>query len=1266
MAHSSSPRISPVRRPRPRRAVFLLAVGLVLQTSSGLHAEKRVQVGINDWTGKPIRMSLGLPHPVTVDYGCGTTGEKAAADAVDAALKALASLEPATFGPTELPQLKNQGRRLSRAVEQYFLLVRAGRKPRQSDEAKKAVDAALTFLGAVTAEQVLAGGSDFADWIAKALLLLAEADVDAQRVRELAEPLYQAVLQRGTLRWKRRAGDLWFWNMGPVEVLYWADYFTTDEKARIKDAVYAAIPSDAGSNNNGRWGWIMDWPVGLAFEDPEILRGALKAYKHWLSFNLYPSGVAQDWESYDYSCSGKESALDVLAKYLDGLDPATFRVPEYPIADSTQRFGFEDTRNPRELANVIWKDIGLFHRRWTNHLPPDSRHIGINDTGPACMSPASFRVTNFNVSSVNLSSSAILRGGPACDAALWGEKRVAADPELIGRTFWAYLHADPSDAIHNHYDVNQLLLWWNGKYLAGDSGCDCSYESGIYNRKNGLYAMYTYSKNTVTVDQRPQYISRGQVIDCVVTPGFRLATTDAGYVYDGVYHQRTIAMLPEYLVDLSLLPARDAEDQTSHTFDYMMSGIGEFDRIHGWGDFDPGKLSYSGHFKSEEEYLRWPNLLHIYPYITWGRTRSPEKDWDVSWQEDGRHLRMMVAGLAGEARKACLGRAQLAHRSFNNQQFPRGHERLMNGVPKVVVRREGPSASFLVLYEPHSGRSVIKSWKRLDERSCEVELTNGLTDVVLLRRKQLGHAWVRYARNAWCYDPPRVRTRADRLVKVGVARAGTLQAGDLKVFESDHPLNSLFLDYGEPTQRTLLAYASADQSTSLKLFLSQEPASVESLDGQPIKHAYGDGALSLTVPSGTLRLSVGFADPLFVTAKAGHVNGTKLAQDLGSEEVREATQDAALNRSRLLVNLEYKRPRVYADGAYDGMKGVAPWTAAISDDGEFALVGTHEGYVEAFSPSGRLWRRYVKGNCLLDYNYASPGRNMVGRGHFGNPLAMTGDGNRILVGTDAGILYCIDGSGQILWESNIEHRAQSVSIASNAGRIAVAADDRLFLFDDAGKALMDKTYGAGITDVLLTRDGSRLFCTPGDGTLECLDEAGKQVWQYRPGLADVGGATMYRRRMVFTDIAVDKTGSTLVGCHNDYGIYCFDAKTGGLSWRWGGEGSLSNIEISDDGKNIAANGDGELFYLDASGKLVWKFVAAFFGYSAMRMSPDGQYLGIVNPTGEWFLVSRDKRILTRTPVLTPEPMALGMTPDAKRVVIAGIGYDVMMYENKLD
>lgn len=1219
-------------------------------------AEKLVAVGTNDYTGQPISMRFGLKHPVTVDYRGRDPRVKPDEAAVTAAKAVLASLDPAVLAA----QARAGGPGLMhRAADYFFVLADAGLA--NGPEASKAVAAANAFLGVWKAEELVKAGA-IIDAVARALYLLGESRQKPEDVRKLAEPLYQALLAGGPQYWKKRGGDLNYWNMGPIEVLYYAPYFTAEEKTAIKNQIYWAMPSDSGSNNNGRWGWLMDWPVALAFEDAEIMTGVLKAYKHWLAFNLYASGVPQDWVSYDYCTGGKESALEILSKYLDGLDPATFRVPAYPIADSTQRFGFEDTRDPRKLRGTIWKDIKLFHDRWTNHNAPDDRFLGLNDTRPELSAPPSQNVPNLNVRSVDLRSSAVLRGGPAPDAWLWRESATATSPEQVRKTFWAYLHSDPSDAIHNHYDTNQLLLWWNGEFLAGNSGCDCSHLCGVYNRKNGLYAMQTFSKNTVTVDQRPQYISHGQVIDFVDAPGFRVATTDAGYVYDGVFHQRTVAMLPEYLVDLNLLPARDPADKTAHTFDYMMSGVGQFDRITGWEDFEPDRLWGGAKFKDEQEFLRWPNLLHIYPYITWGFPRQPTKDWDVSWGEDGRTLRMMVTQSPDQKQLACLGRAQLAVRNLNTQ-WPTTHERLMYGVPKVLVRAEGPRASFLVLYEPHQGKSAIKSWRRLDERACEVELVSGARDLVLLRRKEARHLWLRYVSGQSCYDPPHVQEQRDVLQKIGAAGISKLELKDYVPLEADRPLRAILLDY---RSREVLAYVETVQPTRLWLALPQAPLSVSS-SGAEAKANYADGRLAVDLPAGVSRLRIELARQVFAGAKPGSINPAELLRRLAPDEVTEATADWKLNTSKLLARFVYRKPYVYADGAYDGVKDMAPWTVAISDDGNLAVAGSHEGFIEALSPDGqRLWRRYLKGNCLLDYNYNAP-QLSVGHGHLGNPLAITGDGNRIVAGTDAGMVYCFGRDGLEQWQREVGGRVQTVAVTPDGSRVAVGAGDKILLLDRAGKVLMEKTLNTASIDVLLTRDGGRLFYSGEDATITCLDGRGEQVWQYRPPKTDkalvTGGIrAMYRTAQVFHDIALDATGDTLVGSHADYGIYCFDARTGKQRWRWGAESSQYTVAISDDGRRIASSADGEVFYLDSSGRLLWKFVFATPGYG-MKMSRDGSYVAVSGVTGEWFLLSGDGRIVNRTPVRTPEPFGLTMTPDGKRVVLGAIGNEVLVFEN---
>jgi len=1240
---------------RPRRAVCVL-LSCLLGTGTAVCGERSVQVGVNDFTGNPIKMRVGLKHPVTVDYRGRDARTKPSADALTKAKAHLAGLDPAKFG--EQTKTDPRGGAMQAVVDSFYVLLDGGGGG--GPEAGKALDAARSYLAATNGEELAKAASDRADAVARALYMLADGGAKPDELRRLAEPLYVAILSGGPQVWKRRAGDLFFWNMGPIELLYHASYMTADEKDRIRKQIYWALPTDAGFNNNGRWGWIMDWPVALAFEDPEIMGGVVRAFKHWLGFNLYPSGVVQDWVSYDYCASGKDSILDVLSKYLEGLAPADFRVPSYPTADSTQRFGFEDTRDPRKLPGTIWKDITQFRDRWTNHNPPDNRSPGINDTSPALNTPPTLRVQNTNVSSVNLNSSAILRGGPAADGALWGETAAASDPSLILQTFWAYLHADPSDAIHNHYDTNQLLLWWGGDYLAETSGCDCSHLCGIYNRKNGLYAMQTYSKNTVTVDQKCQYITHGQVIDFGVTPGFRVATTDAGYVYDGVFHQRTIAMTPDYLVDLNLLPARDPNDSTPHTFDYMMAGAGQFDRITGWDDYEPDNL-WDSHFESEEAYLRWPNLLHIYPYITWGYPRQPAKDWDVSWGENGRNLRMIVTLQPGEKQKACLGRAQLANRGLKTS-LPLVHDRLLNGVPKVLVRQEGTSANFLMIYEPYHLASAIRGWKRLDERACQVDLVNGAVDLVLLRRKGARHLWLRYAPNEWCYEPPRIQERLDRLHKVGAFGIQKLTIGDLLFLEADRELVSLLLDC---RTREALLYVETANPTSLSLALPQEPIGLPA----SVKSRYADGKLALQLPAGVSRVQIRFQHNLFLGTKPGTLLPSVLPQ-FPLDEVREATEDWKLNTSKLIAKVAYKRPYVYADGAYNGMPGVAPWTVAITGDGSLAVAGSHEGFIDAFGPDGqRVWRTFVKGRCLLDYNYSRPEQYSSGHGHLGNPLGISGDGKLIVAGTDAGMLYGIARDGRVLWQREVKFRVQSVAVAPDGSKVAAGAGNKVLLLDGAGQTLFENEIKAGTIDVLLSRDGSSVFYSADDATITCLDAIGKQVWQHRPERMDTallgGMRSFYRSRQVFHDIALDATGDTLVGCHADYGIYCFDARTGKLRWRWVAESTLHAIAISDDGKNIACSTDGEVFYLDSSGKLLWKFVCPSVGYG-MRMSRDGKYVGVAVVTGEWYLLSRDKRIVTRTPLLTPEPFAFAMTPDARRAVIGSIGYDVLIYENKVE
>ena len=73
---------------RARSVLWEIAVLAALAVSA-VSGTERVQVGVNDYTGKPIFMSTGMTHPVTVDYRGRDGDDKPDAREIETARKAL-------------------------------------------------------------------------------------------------------------------------------------------------------------------------------------------------------------------------------------------------------------------------------------------------------------------------------------------------------------------------------------------------------------------------------------------------------------------------------------------------------------------------------------------------------------------------------------------------------------------------------------------------------------------------------------------------------------------------------------------------------------------------------------------------------------------------------------------------------------------------------------------------------------------------------------------------------------------------------------------------------------------------------------------------------------------------------------------------------------------------------------------------------------------------------------------------------------------------
>lgn len=1091
-------------------------------------------------------------------------------------------------------------------------------------------------------------------------ILRKEGHVNGKQFVELAGPVKAVLFAEGAVNPKvlGRRGNL----ASLVDLLWDSPALSKEEEWQLREAAYGGLTPHSGSCNNGRWGWIRHWAIAAAFSDAGLAAKVLDDFAHWLAHDLYPSGAPLDFISYDYSHRGKPGVLDSLAGFMDGLDPQTYKVPSFPAADRFHRDGFADTRDPRRIQNVLWRGIDLYHGRYKNMAMPDRTYPGINDTNPTVAQPDdpkqhARRLASpdcLSLGSRNAASSAILYSGAANRSYLWDEPvETRSDPAVIDETFAAYLHADTSCAVHNHYDINQLILWRYGKMLADDNGGSVGARTFTYDRKLGAYGMKTYAHNTVVVDQRCQFIGDGRTLDFGEVPGFKVATADAGYAWKNTNHRRLIALCDEYLLDLNLLFPVEGTPEEAHTFDYMFQTFGNsYETSLTKKDVHRARSSYHGQNWPSEPYLQWPNLIEIYPYIRWDEFHpyQAKRSWHVTASEDGVSLRTHFLLRQGEEMKAMLGMANLNIRGRYRL------DKMLLGVPKICARKEGGSADFLVLHDAYRDQPHVTEAVRLDERAARVSLSDGATDWVLAERS--GGARHLLARAA-----------GGRLVALRVIDLAEVRFGGqtlLAASQAGAGVNAS-LDYGE---NALRVYATCDSPVRLLIRTGTASASVTS-DGRSVPTELAKGLLVVELKPGVNRLQVTTDSTVRIPVKASELDGLPLQFPL--RPVKTEDDRFALDTSKVAWQRVYRRPRIYADGAYKAIDGINLWATAISDDAEVAVLGTHENCIECVAKDGApRWRFYMDGRAVCDYWGPTGGWN--GIGFYARPLSISSDGNRIAAITEKGTVYVLDRNGQLQWKDKVEGWGYSATLSRQGDRLAVASDNEWVLYDAEGKVLFRQaTDGASGLDAAVSPSGNRSAFTDMTGNLRVIDRDGRELWKWNP--VELGTPRSLKEgshwfavpkgKVHLFDVRLSRDGEKVVVSTSNAWLIALDGKGKVLWKRQEFDEQLRELAVSDDGKRIAAGGGGGgVYYYDGNGKRLWMYqnpFAAFF----ISMTPDGRYISTLCPTGAYYLLSGDGKVVTRTPLLTPEPMVSSITPDGRYTLAAGIGFDAYLFENQV-
>jgi outer membrane protein assembly factor BamB len=1010
--------------------------------------------------------------------------------------------------------------------------------------------------------------------------------------------------------------------------------------------------------NNGRWGWVAYANVAAVFANEDLMRVVLEDLQHWLGHDIYPDGGNHDNVSYAYCHSSRPATFDAVASYLEGFDPKAFLAPSMPDPCSTNRDGFEDTslRDLRSAQGVAWRSIDSWNRWVPDRSAPDGSLFARGDTNPDGVSlpgkPKNYE-SSVPVLSTNLTSLMVLRGGGPAEEHEQGLRDAPKGQQDREPMIYACLDGAATDPCHNHVNMLQLLVWGKGAWLADDNGCRTNWLTGTYDRELGTYSYKTYAHNTVTVDQSPQYTTNSTQIFFGSQPGFRIAAMDGGHVYDGVSHQRTVAMTDGYLLDMNLLPARsDSPADAVHTFDYMFQGTGQFDQkaTKFIAPFSEDRRHVDMNGKGIREYLQWPNLTLIYPYINWATPGKTAGHWDVTYGlKEGPSMRLVV--LNDKPMDVAWGMAQLGIRGAST------FDTLVLGVPKILARYTGRSAGFLTLMEPFKDASKLAAYAKLDDQAVRVELADGTKDFLLLQRQSPAYVFL--------------RTREGRLVSARFFEGSGLSVGGKALLKASAPLRAAGVTFRDG--KVYLA-ATAEKACSLAVACEGQ---VEAA-GNVSKDAAG---FTVALQPGDSRLTVSGQGLAGVPLDDNSLG--KLHTDIPPQPAKEVDPYYKLARAKLLWQENYLWPVIYHDGAYKGQKGAdSHWSVDVTDDGK-VVAGTHFNTVECFDVSGRkLWVYLADGRCSWNNQWAA--------WRLQRPLHISPDGSRVIAGSEFGTVHFLDGDGRYLWRKKLGTRVFDICPDSAWNRFAVALEKAIVVLDKDGNALAAVETPGMVYEVRMADDGSfaarfdrkveadpaiaKLVVgdTSGIATVVALfDPTGKERWfAASPGTIQVSGAAAEAASSAplnghgFAAFDMTPDGKRVAAASTNTRQYAFDSRNGKMLW----ESDLTDtvpagVRLSADANTVYAYGMGGVaLCYDGKGKQLWRYRTAFGGY-CMDITPDGRRLCAPNATGDVTVLARDKTVVTRSPVHTVEPMGVGISPNGKYFAVGGVGYDLLLFQN---
>ncbi|MCY3708525.1 MAG: PQQ-binding-like beta-propeller repeat protein [Caldilineaceae bacterium] len=259
---------------------------------------------------------------------------------------------------------------------------------------------------------------------------------------------------------------------------------------------------------------------------------------------------------------------------------------------------------------------------------------------------------------------------------------------------------------------------------------------------------------------------------------------------------------------------------------------------------------------------------------------------------------------------------------------------------------------------------------------------------------------------------------------------------------------------------------------------------------------------------------------------------------------------------------------------------------ALSEDGNRVVVGRRDNSLRLFDGSGEMLWPFEAGNSILG-------------------LDISPDGQWLAVASEDRFVYLLDGEGNELWKFKAARPMNNAAVAGDGSLVAATSDDlSVYVFDNQGNLLWQEELGIGVraVDVYGSGEKARVVLGSDDGLITIYNRDGRDLLRAWLDYSVVS-------------VSVTPNGARILAGAGDGSAILLNGSNGNQIWSFRAEDTVKSVSLASNGASaLVGSEDGSAYLLDGDGMLMHRFRQESEVLS-VGLSGDGSRLSIGTVSG---------------------------------------------------